>query len=88
MTITMYHSSKQAIKACFSAALQSTDTLVICTKWLQFRSWNFPEMEVRMNRKLIVDDLNLYQPHKLQTDGRKYISVGGAAIAGTVERAL
>lgn len=70
------------------AALQNADALVICTEWQQFRAPDFSEMEMRMNSKVIVDGRNLYQPHKLLTDGWKYLSVGRAAVDGAVERAL
>jgi UDPglucose 6-dehydrogenase len=58
------------------AALQGADALVICTEWQQFRAPDFDEMATRMQGKVIVDGRNLYQPHKLQTDGWVYLSVG------------
>jgi UDPglucose 6-dehydrogenase len=65
------------------AALQDADALVICTEWQQFRSPDFSEMEARMRSKTIVDGRNLYQPHKLQTEGWVYHSVGRAATTKT-----
>lgn len=58
------------------AALQDADALVICTEWQQFRAPDFSEMEIRLSGKVIVDGRNLYQPHKLKTDGWAYFSVG------------
>ena len=61
------------------AALQEADALVICTEWQQFRAPDFAEMEARMRSKIIVDGRNLYQPHKLHSEGWGYLSVGRAA---------
>lgn len=58
------------------AALQDADALVICTEWQQFRAPDFAELEARMRSKIIVDGRNLYQPHKLQSEGWDYLSVG------------
>ena len=58
------------------AALQDADALVICTEWQQFRAPDFAELEARMRSKIIVDGRNLYKPHKLQSEGWDYLSVG------------
>lgn len=60
------------------AVLQGADALVICTEWQQFRAPDFGEMAGRMRGKVIVDGRNLYQPHKLQSEGWTYMSVGRA----------
>lgn len=61
------------------AALEDADALVVCTEWQQFRAPDFAEMAARMRSKVIVDGRNLYQPHKLQSEGWSYLSVGRAA---------
>lgn len=60
-------------------ALDGADALVICTEWQQFRAPEFPEMEKRLNAKLIVDGRNLYSPHRMKADGWSYYSVGRVA---------
>jgi UDPglucose 6-dehydrogenase len=62
------------------AALQDADALVICTEWQQFRAPDFAEMAVRMHRKVIVDGRNLYQAHRLVSNGWHYLSVGRPAV--------
>jgi UDPglucose 6-dehydrogenase len=61
------------------AALQGADALAICTEWQHFRVPDFAEMAKRMRCKVIVDGRNLYQPHKLQSQGWSYFSVGRTA---------
>ena len=54
------------------------DALVIRTSWQQLRALDFPKMEVRMRKKLIVDERNLYQPERLTYEGWTYFSIGRA----------
>jgi UDPglucose 6-dehydrogenase len=58
------------------AALKDADVLIICTEWQQFRVPDFTEMATCMRSKIIVEVRNLYQSHKLQTEGWVYLSVG------------
>ncbi len=62
------------------AALQGAHAMVICTEWQQFRVPDFAEMATRMLSKVIVDGRNLFNPHKLQSQGWTYISVGRKAV--------
>jgi len=66
-------------------ALLKADALVICTEWHQFRAPDFAKMKALMSCKVILDGRNLYQTEKLLKDGWKYISVGRAVVAATVE---
>ncbi|MDB0047987.1 UDP-glucose/GDP-mannose dehydrogenase family protein [Burkholderiaceae bacterium] len=70
------------------AALHGADALVICTEWQQFRVPDFAEMATRMRRKVIVDGRNLYQPHKLQSQGWTYISVGRTATSSATTHSM
>lgn len=65
------------------AVLHDADALVICTEWQQFRAPDFAEMADRVHSKVIVNGCNLYQPHKLESEGREYLSVGRSATSGS-----
>ncbi len=56
--------------------LDGADALVICTEWQQFRSPDFSEIKRRLNKPVIVDGRNLYDPELMAEKGIEYFSIG------------
>jgi UDPglucose 6-dehydrogenase len=57
-------------------ALSGADALAIVTEWLEYRTPDFAKMNSLLNRPLIVDGRNLYDPVKLGRLGFTYDSIG------------
>jgi UDPglucose 6-dehydrogenase len=57
-------------------ALSGADALVIVTEWLEYRNPDFARIKQLLNRPLIVDGRNLYDPQKLGRLGFTYDSIG------------
>jgi UDPglucose 6-dehydrogenase len=57
-------------------ALAGADALAIVTEWLEYRNPDFARMKQLLNRPLIVDGRNLYDPDKLGRLGFTYDSIG------------
>ncbi|HEV2672669.1 MAG TPA: UDP-glucose/GDP-mannose dehydrogenase family protein [Gemmatimonadales bacterium] len=57
-------------------ALSGADALAIVTEWLEYRNPDFARMQQLLNRPLIVDGRNLYDPVKLGRLGFTYDSIG------------
>jgi len=57
-------------------ALSGADALAIVTEWLEYRNPDFPRIKQLLNRPLIVDGRNLYDPVKLGRLGFTYDSIG------------
>jgi UDPglucose 6-dehydrogenase len=55
---------------------EGADALVILTEWNQFRRLEFARLHQLLNRPLIIDLRNIYQPEKMAAAGFHYISVG------------
>lgn len=62
-------------------ALDDADALAICTEWQHFRAPDFQQMATRMNKKVIVDGRNLYNPAKTLAGGWTYLCIGRPAMA-------
>lgn len=56
--------------------LEGAEALIIATEWNAFRRPDFSRMREMMNRPLILDGRNLYQPERLAAHGFTYISMG------------
>ncbi|MBN1803948.1 MAG: UDP-glucose/GDP-mannose dehydrogenase family protein [Sedimentisphaerales bacterium] len=56
--------------------LENADALVIFTDWQEFRNPNFELMAQKLNKPLIFDGRNLYEPNVVQTAGFEYYSIG------------
>ncbi len=52
------------------------DALVIVTEWNEFKNLNFERISGLMNRALILDGRNLYDPERLRRLGFEYHSIG------------
>ena len=57
-------------------ALGGADALAIVTEWLEYRNPDFTRIRTLLNRPLIVDGRNLYDPAKLGALGFTYDSIG------------
>ncbi len=54
------------------------DALVICTEWNEFRALNFDRIRKQLNRPILVDLRNLYDPKRMAEAGFSYSCVGRA----------
>jgi UDPglucose 6-dehydrogenase len=56
------------------------DAIVIVTEWNEFKQVNFERLHRIMNRPLILDGRNLYDPERLRRLGFEYHSIGRAPV--------
>ncbi len=57
-------------------ALDGADLLVIVTEWMEFRNPDFARVKSLLERPIIIDARNLYDPAKMKGHGFTYISLG------------
>jgi len=57
-------------------AVRNADILVIATEWNQFRNLDWERIQNLINKKVIVDLRNIYEPSRMRELGFQYISVG------------
>jgi UDPglucose 6-dehydrogenase len=57
-------------------AIFGADALLILTEWRSFKSPNFIDMGLRLNKKVIFDGRNLYDPVVLSNMGFEYHGIG------------
>jgi UDPglucose 6-dehydrogenase len=62
--------------------LEGADALIIVTEWKEFRSPDFATMMHKLNKPVIFDGRNLYEPKWLLENGFEYYSVGRHHHAG------
>ncbi|MFQ5702496.1 MAG: UDP-glucose dehydrogenase family protein [Gemmatimonadales bacterium] len=62
-------------------ALNGADALAIVTEWMAFRNPDFARVKELLNRPIVVDARNLYNPARMKELGFTYLSIGRA---GTV----
>jgi len=62
-------------------ALPGASALLILTDWKQYRSPAFNRMKALMQRPLVLDGRNLYEPVRMGEMGFEYVSVGRRATA-------
>lgn len=67
-------------------ALQGASALVIHTEWHPYRRPDFGRMLDAMQRPLVLDGRNLYDPEQMAEKGFEYVSVGRASVAVGTER--
>jgi UDPglucose 6-dehydrogenase len=63
------------------------DALVIVTEWNEFKQVNFERLQRIMNRPLILDGRNLYDPERLRRLGFEYYSIGRGPVVPVLEAA-
>ncbi|HKO56681.1 MAG TPA: UDP-glucose/GDP-mannose dehydrogenase family protein, partial [Thermoanaerobaculia bacterium] len=54
------------------------DALVIATEWNAFRALNLERIRKALRRPIVVDLRNVYEPHRMKSEGFEYYSVGRA----------
>jgi UDPglucose 6-dehydrogenase len=54
------------------------DALVIATEWNAFRALNLERIRKALRRPVVVDLRNVYEPHRMKSEGFEYYSVGRA----------
>ncbi len=57
-------------------ASENSDALVILTEWNQFRALDLNKLKKLMNRQIIIDLRNIYNPKEIMENGFKYYSIG------------
>ncbi len=62
------------------AALEGADALVVMTEWNQFRSPDFDLIRDKLQKAVIFDGRNLYDPEALSEQGFSYYSIGRAPV--------
>jgi len=56
--------------------LKNKDALLIFTEWNEFRNPNFKTIEENLNKKVIFDGRNIYDPGQMEKLGFVYFSIG------------
>jgi UDPglucose 6-dehydrogenase len=59
-----------------AAAAAGADVLVLITEWRQFRNQNMDQVRRDMNRPVLVDCRNFYDPAAMVASGFEYMSIG------------
>jgi len=54
----------------------NSDALVILTEWNQFRNLDLKKLKKLLNKSIIIDTRNLYEPEKVKGLGFAYIGIG------------
>ncbi|MEM1399036.1 MAG: UDP-glucose/GDP-mannose dehydrogenase family protein [Pseudomonadota bacterium] len=61
-------------------AMDGADVLLVLTEWNEFRALNLTKMRETMNRPVIVDLRNVYDPEMMREAGFLYYSIGRPAV--------
>jgi len=65
------------------SALEGADCLVVCTEWRNFWSPDYDRIKALLNKPVIFDGRNIYNPHQMADLGIEYYGVGrGLSITG------
>jgi UDPglucose 6-dehydrogenase len=59
-------------------ALEGADALVVLTEWQEFRVLDYARAKGLMNRPVVIDARNLYEPARMREHGFTYDSIGRA----------
>ncbi|MTI30694.1 UDP-glucose dehydrogenase family protein [Xanthovirga aplysinae] len=67
-----------AIEYCYDeyAAVEGADALLVATEWPVFRTPDFDRMKCLLNKAVIFDGRNLFEPEMMKNIGFEYVSVG------------
>ena len=57
-------------------ACKKSDALVILTEWNQFRALDLKKLKKLLNRPIIIDLRNIYNPEEVKNLGFEYYSLG------------
>ena len=66
------------VKLCKDAyeVARGADCLVILTEWNEFKELDFSRLKKLLRQPLIIDGRNIYDPHRMQSLGFRYVGVG------------
>ena len=64
-----------------NGALDGADALIIVTEWREFRSPDFEAIAHRLERPLVIDGRNLFDPAELRERGIEYVAIGRGSAA-------
>ena len=67
------------------ATMQGADALVLITEWNEFRGLDLARVKQLMNRPLVIDLRNIYNPAEMRAAGLDYHSIGRPDIAAPAE---
>ncbi|WP_297184711.1 UDP-glucose/GDP-mannose dehydrogenase family protein [uncultured Porticoccus sp.] len=62
------------------SAAKGADALVICTEWKHFWAPDFVALAEKMNRPMIVDGRNLFDPRRVAEAGFDYLAMGRTGV--------
>jgi UDPglucose 6-dehydrogenase len=73
--------SNPAIAFCNDAyaTAEHADALVLVTEWNEFKQLDMQRVAASMNRRVLIDGRNLYEPSKMREIGFEYRGIGRAA---------
>lgn len=57
-------------------ALKGSDGLILVTEWLEYREPDFEKMKSMLNRPVVFDGRNVYNPKKMRDMGFEYFCIG------------
>jgi UDPglucose 6-dehydrogenase len=60
------------------SAAEHADALVLVTEWPEFAGLNLPQLASRMNKAILIDGRNLFQPEQAREAGFEYAGIGRA----------
>jgi UDPglucose 6-dehydrogenase len=72
------YGKRDDLKLCGSLAdtLENAEVLIIITEWDEFRNADFDLVKKKLNKPIVFDGRNLFDPAKMQTLGIEYHSIG------------
>ncbi|MES1257730.1 MAG: UDP-glucose/GDP-mannose dehydrogenase family protein [Acidobacteriota bacterium] len=87
MTVCREHHPELRISYCADAqsAVEHADALVLVTEWPQFADLDLADLASRMNKAVLVDGRNLFDPAKARAAGFDYAGIGRASSTRTGE---
>jgi UDPglucose 6-dehydrogenase len=64
------------------SAVEGADALAILTEWTEFRSPDFPAIASKLNRPVLFDGRNMFDPQVVAAAGLTYYSIGRRPVGG------
>ena len=58
------------------SATKNADALIINTEWQEFKSPDFCKLKSRLNKPVIFDGRNIYNPERMRDNGYEYFCIG------------
>ena len=62
-----------------ASAAEHADALVLVTEWPEFAGLDLPDLACRMNRAVLIDGRNLFDPERARQAGFEYSGIGRAS---------